>query len=584
MSNRFDDEDRERGGVALAGEPLSRVVELAEGMGARRIADDARALAERVAEGRFNVACIGQFKRGKSTLLNALVGAPVLPAGVVPVTAVPTILRYGPERTAVVRFADGRSESIAVGDVAGYVAEDENPGNAKGIEAVEIMLPAPILHDGMSFVDTPGLGSVFEIATGMTHAFIPHVDAALVVVGADPPISADEVALAKKVSEHVNDLVVVLTKADRVSAAEREEAEAFTRRILADALDRPIERVFEVSAQRALQGGEAGDWRDLVRSLVDLAASSRGRLVRAASDRGLVRLASRLKTRARDERESLLRPVEESERRLTLLSDSSDTVEQRLMYLGHMLAAEQEHVSQTLRKRREEFLAGVRVPAFEQLHERLAQDARRWGPIFRRRAAVAVRELAESLVDPWLREEEKVAASLYDDLAARFIALGNNVLDELQGAAGFEMDRIERRALPDAGLHADRRFYFKSFETEFVSTLPGQWVVDALGPHGWVRRRVRRSAQRFVMQLLETNTTRVRIDLEDRVRESRRVLEREVRTTLEEARRWASEMIDRTRALRESGEEAVRDQVARLARIEKELDSLMDGRVAPDEA
>ena len=74
---------------------LLRLASLGEELGAQSIADDGHALAARVSEGRFYLACIGQFKRGKSTLINALIGEPVLPVGFIPVTAVPTVIRYG---------------------------------------------------------------------------------------------------------------------------------------------------------------------------------------------------------------------------------------------------------------------------------------------------------------------------------------------------------------------------------------------------------------------------------------------------------------------------------------------------------
>jgi ribosome biogenesis GTPase A len=70
---------------------LMRLAELADEFDAEQVATDARSVAERVSEGRFYVACIGQFKRGKSSVLNALIGDCVLPTGVVPVTTVPTI-------------------------------------------------------------------------------------------------------------------------------------------------------------------------------------------------------------------------------------------------------------------------------------------------------------------------------------------------------------------------------------------------------------------------------------------------------------------------------------------------------------
>src|SRR5271170_6555347 len=81
--------------VGVEAGKLLCIASLAEQCNSGQITDDAHSAAERIAEGRFYVACVGQFKRGKSTLLNALIGHAVLPAAVVPVTAVPTIIRPG---------------------------------------------------------------------------------------------------------------------------------------------------------------------------------------------------------------------------------------------------------------------------------------------------------------------------------------------------------------------------------------------------------------------------------------------------------------------------------------------------------
>ena len=171
---------------------LEALQRLASEAGAEDVAAEAAALRERLAEGRFYVACLGQFKRGKSTLLNALVGESVLPVGVVPVTSALTILRHGAERTARVIFGDGGSRMVGLHDVAAYVAEEHNPENAKDVAAVEITLPSPLLASGTCLVDTPGVGSVFAGNTAVTREFLPHVDAAIVVLGADPPISGEE--------------------------------------------------------------------------------------------------------------------------------------------------------------------------------------------------------------------------------------------------------------------------------------------------------------------------------------------------------------------------------------------------------
>ena len=97
-------------------ERLLLLAQLAEELASSRIAEEARDLANRISEGRFYVACIGQFKRGKSTLINALIGDPVLPVGFTPVTAVPTVIRFGDRRRARIQAGDGSWQDVSVSD------------------------------------------------------------------------------------------------------------------------------------------------------------------------------------------------------------------------------------------------------------------------------------------------------------------------------------------------------------------------------------------------------------------------------------------------------------------------------------
>lgn len=179
---------------------LGALADIARRAGAHGLAREAEALAERAREGRFYVVSVGQFKRRKSALVNALIGQPLLPTGVVPVTTAVTVVRYGPRLTARVRFGEREWEDCEPRDLVTYVSEEHNPGNEKGVTGVEIFVPSPLLASGMCLVDTPGVGSVSEANTAATREFAPHVDVSLVVLGADPPISAEEVALLQEVA------------------------------------------------------------------------------------------------------------------------------------------------------------------------------------------------------------------------------------------------------------------------------------------------------------------------------------------------------------------------------------------------
>jgi predicted GTPase len=187
-------------GTKMNASRLETLEQLATEAGAEHLATEVHALSDRVRSGLFNVVCVGQFKRGKSTLLNALIGDPVLPMGVVPVTAVVTILGYGRERRVRVRFEGHAWQDVDPEALAEYVSEKANPENRKGVAAVEVFMASPLLASGMCLVDTPGVGSVFAGNSETTRAFLPHVEAALVVLGADPPRSADELALIGEVA------------------------------------------------------------------------------------------------------------------------------------------------------------------------------------------------------------------------------------------------------------------------------------------------------------------------------------------------------------------------------------------------
>jgi hypothetical protein len=335
---------------------LLQLAKLAQELGSESVAEEARELAARIAEGRFYVACVGQFKRGKSTLLNALVSCEVVPTGFIPVTAVPTVIRFGDELHARVRMRNGSWHDVAMSDLKEYVSEELNPENKKAVEGAEVFVPSPLLSSGMCFVDTPGLGSVFTGNTATTKAFIPHIDAALVVVGADPPIAGEELALVESIGRRVQELILVINKADRTSDPEREAAAKFTREILAKRLHRPMGAVFEVSAAERMESrGPLRDWEKLLASLHRLVEDSGGNLVRGACDRGLQRLSEQLLVMISEDRDALQRPIEESERRIKLMKETINEAERSMRELDYLFMAEQHRISDLFGERHKRF-------------------------------------------------------------------------------------------------------------------------------------------------------------------------------------------------------------------------------------
>jgi len=554
---------------------LLRLASLGEELGAQYIADDGHVLAARVSEGRFYLACIGQFKRGKSTLINALVGEPILPVGFIPVTAVPTVIRYGSQPRARIQFRKGSWQEVAPSDLEQYVSEEHNPENAKGIGGAEVFVPSALLSTGMCLVDTPGLGSVFTGNTATTQAFIPHIDAALVVVGADPPLAGEELALVEAVGRQVQNLILVLNKADRTTDAERAAAAGFTRRVLEKRLQRPAGPVFEVSAAERLENrGPERDWGKLLAALDHLVQGSGRQLIQAACDRGVQRLSEQLLAIISEEREALERPIEESEQRIAAMKETIGEAERSMRELEFLWMAEQRRLSDIFVLRHKAFLASVLPLANGEFERALRSTPRQMGPPYRRAIMCEAQEIAQRHVLPWLEPEQEEGEKEYRRVANRFVQMANDFLNRLADAGIRELARMPHALDPETGFRTRSEFRFRDMIQIAQPVSPVRWLADlVLGIVG-ARGVIKSDGREFLGRLLEVNSTRVQSDVLNRVQESRGRLEVEIRKLLHEISRIAVEALTHAREARAAGAAAVEAALARLDRLEREVNDL----------
>lgn len=222
-------------------------------------AEAVEAQARRLAADELSVVVVGEFKRGKSTLINALLGQALLPVAAVPLTAVVTVVRRGPETAASVEFLDGTSRGVPVDSVAEYISEELNPANEKRVARVVVETPSPLLDRGMALVDTPGVGSVYRHNTEVAERYLPEADAVVMVLSADPPIGAAEVEFLRSARRWARRLFVVLNKIDHLDEADFRQAATFTMRVVREALDDPGAALHLTSAKLGLQARQSGD-------------------------------------------------------------------------------------------------------------------------------------------------------------------------------------------------------------------------------------------------------------------------------------------------------------------------------------
>lgn len=361
--------------------------------------DALKNLQTRLLEGRFHLAVLGQFKRGKSTLLNALLGDNVLPTAVVPLTAIPTFIEAG-ELSAKILFDDKKppaeynpNESLKLVEfLSKYVAEANNPANQLNVQQVEVFHPAKILRNGVVLIDTPGIGSTFKHNTEATLNFLPQCDAAMFLVSADPPITEAEIEFLKRVRSKVPRLFFILNKVDYLTDDEKKEVLAFIKRVLSEqvGLEKDTE-VFSVSARTGLQARQTGSqelWeksglKNVEAYLVDFLANEKTEALKLAVRKKASDILADVLMRMHLSVKSLQMPLEDLEKRLEIFKEKLVELEQAKVSEIDILEGDQkrtheflEEHSEQLRQKSKTYLKGVVEETLSRLEPgQLKEDA-----------------------------------------------------------------------------------------------------------------------------------------------------------------------------------------------------------------
>src|SRR4051794_40829699 len=186
---------------------------------------DARLAAARarLLDGRTRVLVVGEFKQGKSLLVNGLVGAPVCPTFDDVATSVPTVVRHSEKVTvALVRAVaaapgeEPRVERIEIpsGELAAHVCEQGNPGNREGWSHAEVGVPRQVVAGGLELVDTPGVGGLQSVHGAATTAMLASADAVLLVSDAAQEYTAPELEFLAHATSVCPNVACIVTKTD----------------------------------------------------------------------------------------------------------------------------------------------------------------------------------------------------------------------------------------------------------------------------------------------------------------------------------------------------------------------------------
>lgn len=172
---------------------LKQLSEYASSLNLDNTAKSINDVIEKTTNDHFEVAIVGEFKRGKSTLINAILGQEVLPADVLPATATLNRVTYSKEPYVKVEYKDGRSETVDIDRLADYVTKlsYDSEKVAETVKEATVYYDTDFCKNHVDIIDTPGLNDD-EQMTNVTMSILPEIDAAVFVISANSPFSQFE--------------------------------------------------------------------------------------------------------------------------------------------------------------------------------------------------------------------------------------------------------------------------------------------------------------------------------------------------------------------------------------------------------
>ncbi len=180
-------------------ESLAQLKEYSEEIGLVHTAKSIGDTIEKIAKEHFEVAIVGEFKRGKSTLINALLGQEVLPADVLPATATLNRVTYSEAPYVMVEYKNGNTEKVDINRLADYVTKlsYESEKKAETVKQATVYYDTDFCKNNVDIIDTPGLNDD-EQMTNVTLSILPEIDAAVFVISANSPFSQFEKEFLEK--------------------------------------------------------------------------------------------------------------------------------------------------------------------------------------------------------------------------------------------------------------------------------------------------------------------------------------------------------------------------------------------------
>jgi GTPase SAR1 family protein len=471
---------------------------------------------------------VGQFKRGKTSLINALLGADILPVAVVPLTSIATVMTYGEALRIKVYFNDGNVAEIRPETLPEYVTEKGNPKNVKDVNQVVVTYPSHYLKGGVRLIDTPGVGSIYQHNTDVAYQYLPKSDAVLFLLSVDQPMSRAELDFLKDVREYSDRIFFLLNKADYLNDRDLTESIEFSRNVLREATDSDV-RLFPLSAKLALDG-ELNRATDMIqKSMLPLFSETlnaflmeeKGKVLIISVANNLMRMLSQAGLELELELKSLMTPLDELQRKIAAFETRKQEVTLEKQDFDILLDGETKRLTTDV-------LDGD-ITKFR--NELLAREQVHLEELFSRAKSLPSRELKKTIEESiisrvkqtfniWRALEDDRLAKAFEAICRRFAVKINDIVDALMKYSS-DLFQIPYEAVRTEALWSARsRFYYKFREQPGGIEMVASSLTLAL-PKFIGDRIIHKKMLEYLVRAIDLQLGRSGNDFEERIQKSR---------------------------------------------------------------
>ncbi|MCG9969000.1 dynamin family protein [Pelotomaculum terephthalicicum JT] len=536
---------------------------------------------QKLLHGRFNLVVLGEFKRGKTTFLNALLGEDLLPTAVVPLTSIVTLIQYGEKISVKVTFSDGGAAEATLDDLPLYVTEEGNPCNEKNVKLVHLEYPSPYLNDGVVLIDTPGVGSVYRNNTDETYNYLPKVDAAIFLLSSDQPISQSELDFLKDIEQYSAKTFFILNKIDYLNEQDKKKALEFAKKVLAEKVGFEEINIYPVSAKLALDGKISCDDEKLKASnlpaftniLENFLLKEKGRAaINATCNKGN-NAAGELQLGLELEMKALGIPLEELKAKITLFDEMVMNLRQEQEDNGYIFQGEKSKVYQELEHEITVFQESQNMIIAKDIEQEYQAKKELSGRKLMHYLEDYIEKKVLTAFDEWQPKVEEKVREAFDRVIARFTNKTNKVIGELlkQSAEIFDL-KVEGFTEAEALTEETKLYYILGEQANMF--IPNAANLYALFlPKFITGPMIMRVMRKKVEQDLDRNCGRLRTDYNDRISKSVKVfknlLEEKFNSAIEGTRLVLTRVIEK----REHSEKEAAEAYEKLAEQMKTLES-----------